>query len=139
MIIAILISISLMIVVAMLNDFFFNGIANTLLPFVLITTSVIGIFHSESNTFYTYAMRALVLGIAIYLAIPNYTISEANHTIQREIPEAISIKQIDNIRTGPDGWNPFKVRAFYQFMITDSDGIEYLLIFNPNNGDIVQG
>lgn len=71
---------------------------------------------------------------------PTYTFSEAQDAIKQEVPEVITLSALDNSPLKNDTFNPFSAKWFYTFRVTESNGSEYTLIFNPDSGKtFIQG
>lgn len=129
-----MIAFSLIILLSLLDIYMYNGAINTLVPITMIFGTVVALRHAESINWYRLFVAITLIGGAIYLAIPTYTFSEAQDVIKKEVPEVMTLSKLDNSPLENDTFNPFSPKWFYTFLVKESNGFEYILIFNPDSG-----
>jgi len=130
----IMVAFSLIIPIFLVDSYMYNGSMNTLAPIIMIFGTVTALRHAESINWYRLFVAITLIGGAIYLAIPTYTFSEAQDVIKKEVPEVMTLSKLDNSPLENDTFNPFSPKWFYTFHVTESNGSEYILIFNPDSG-----
>ncbi|MGB2993324.1 MAG: hypothetical protein WBB47_11870 [Paenisporosarcina sp.] len=130
----ILAAFSLIILLSLVDIYMYNGVMNTLAPYVLIFGSAAALRQVESISWYRLFVTIAFIGGAIYLALPTYTFSEAQDAIKQEMPEVVTLSKLDNSPLENDTFNPFSPKWFYTFRVTESNGSEYTLIFNLDSG-----
>ena len=130
----IMIAFSLIIPIFLVDSYMYNGSMNTLAPIIMIFGTVTALRHAESINWYRLFVAITLIGGAIYLAIPKYTFSEAQDVIKKEVPEVMTLSKLDNSPLENDTFNPFSPKWFYTFIVKESNGFEYILIFNPDSG-----
>jgi len=125
---------SLIIPLFLVDIYMYNGVMNTLVPIIVIFGTVASLRQVETiNLYRRFVAIALVAG-AVYLALPTYTVSEAEDAIKQEIPEVVTLSKLDNSPLENNTFNPFSPKWFYTFFVTESNGSDYILIFNPDSG-----
>lgn len=131
---AIIVSFALIIPLLLINHFLFNNVMNILIPAIVILVTVFSLRHVKSSHWYFRVTSIVLIGIAVYLVLPSYTLSRAEQIIMESDPGIVQIEQRNNTPMDRDGFAPFASKWFYTFRVTDSDGSEYELIYNPNSG-----
>ena len=125
---------SLIIPLFLVDIYMYNGVMNTLVPIIMIFGTVASLRQVETiNLYRRFVAIALVAG-AVYLALPTYTVSEAEDAIKQKIPEVVTLSKLDNSPLENNTFNPFSPKWFYTFLVTESNGSDYILIFNPDSG-----
>jgi hypothetical protein len=107
---------------------------NTIIPVSLIFVTVAALRHTESVTLSRRLLALAIIGGAIYFVIPTYTLSEAEVTIHQELQEDVTLFQLENTPMVRDGFDPLSPKWFYTFRVIESNGSEYILMFNPDSG-----
>jgi hypothetical protein len=107
---------------------------NTIIPVSLILGTVVALRHTKSVSWYRWSLALAIIGGAIYFVIPTYTVSEAKDAIHQELQEDVTLFKLDNTPMERDGFDPLSPKWFYTFRVIESNGSEYILIFNPNSG-----
>jgi len=129
-----MIAFSLIIPLFLVDIYMYNGVMNTFVPIIVIFGTVTALRQVETiNLYRRFVAIALVAG-AVYLALPTYTVSEAEDAIKQETPEIVTLSKLDNSPIENDTFNPFSPKWFYTFRVTKSNGSEYILMFNPDSG-----
>ena len=129
-----MIAFSLIIPLFLVDIYMYNGVMNTFVPIIVIFGTVTALRQVETiNLYRRFVAIALVAG-AVYLALPTYTVSEAEDAIKQETPEIVTLSKLDNSPIENDTFNPFSPKWFYTFRVTESNGSEYILMFNPDSG-----
>ena len=129
-----MIAFSFIIPIFLVNSYMYNGVMNTLVPIIMIFGTVVALRQVTSINWYRlFVAIALIAGV-VYLALPTYTFSEAQNAIKQEIPEVVTISKLDNSALENVTFNPFSPKWFYTFLVTESNGSEYILIFHPDSG-----
>ena len=125
---------SLIIPLFLVDIYMYNGVMNTLVPIIVIFGTVAALRQVDTiNLYRRFVAIALVAG-AVFLALPTYTVSEAEDAIKQEIPKIVTLSKLDNSPIENDTFNPFSPKWFYTFRVTESNGSEYILMFNPDSG-----
>ncbi|MCZ8537160.1 hypothetical protein M9R32_08215 [Paenisporosarcina quisquiliarum] len=131
----IVVSFALITPLLLINHFLFNNIMNILIPLIVIMVTVSSLRHVKSSHWYFRVAPIVLIGIAVYLVLPSYTLSRAEQTIMESDSGIVQIEQMHNTPMENHAFAPFASKWFYTFRVTDSDGSEYELIFNPDSGE----
>lgn len=108
---------------------------NTIIPVILIFGTVAALRHTESVSWSRKSLALAIIGGAIYFVIPTYTLSEAEVAIHQELQEDVTLFQLDNTPMDSDGFGLLSPKWFYTFRVIESNGSEYILMFNPDSGE----
>jgi hypothetical protein len=108
---------------------------NTIIPVSLIFGTVAALRHTESVTWYRWSLTLAIIGGAIYFVIPTYTLSEAEVAIHQSLQEDMTLFPLDNTPMERDGFDPISPKWFYTFRVIESNGSQYILMFNPDSGE----
>lgn len=84
---------------------------------------------------YIYIASIVLISIAVYLVLPAYTVAESEKTIQKELSEVVTLELLKNTPTYTEEYEIFTPKLFYTYQATESDGFDYILIFNPRTGE----
>jgi hypothetical protein len=129
-----MVAFSLIIPLSLVDSYMYNGVMNTLVPIFIIFGTVAALRQVESINLYRRFVAITLISGVVYLALPTYTVSEAEDAIKQEIPEVVTLSKLDNSPLENDTFNPFSPKWFYTIRVTESNGSEYILMFNPNSG-----
>jgi len=129
-----MVAFSLIIPLSLVDSYMYNGVMNTLVPISIIFGAVVALRHTESISWFRRLVALALFGGAIYLVLPTYTVSEAEDAIYQETPEVETLSKLDNSPLENNTYNPFSPKWFYTFRVTESNGSEYILMFNPDSG-----
>ena len=132
---AIIVSFALITPLLLINHFLFNNVMNILILLIVILVTVSTLRHVKSSHWYFGVAPIALIGIAIYLVLPSYTLSRAEQIIMESDPGIVQIDQSNTTPMDGHGFAPFGSKWFYTFRVTDSDGSQYELIFNPDSGE----
>ena len=135
---AIIISIILSIPLFLVDHFVYNGVINFTVPIILIFSTTILMRRVESLKWYRLLFVLLMIAGTVYIALPTYSLSQAESVIVQEYQEAVTINKIDNAPMQSDRFTPFIPQGFYMFRVTDANGLVYTLMFNPDSGETLE-
>ena len=98
----------------------------------MIIVTLIGLKSIESR----YRIRmgvifSLLIAGAIYFGLPNYSVAEAEHSLQ-QVHE--NVNYLEAVGVVNEGWNPFQPNRVYLFEIDSGDRV----LFLPDSGDIIK-
>ena len=131
----IIVSFALITPLLVISHFLFNNIMNILIPLIVILVTVSSLRHVKSLKWFYRISPIVLIGIAVYLVLPDYTKSRAEQTIRESDSGIVQLEQMNNTPMDGHGFAPFASRWFYTFRVTHSEGSEYELIFNPDSGE----
>ena len=117
-----------------MDYYVYNHVMNTFIPVSLIFVTVAALRYTESVSWYRRSLSLAIIGGAIYFVIPTYTLSDAEIAIHQELQEDVTLFKLDNIPMERDSFDPLSPQWFYTFRVVESNGSEYILIFNPDSG-----
>ena len=78
---------SLIIPLFLVDIYMYNGVMNKLVPIIVIFGTVVALRQVETINLYRRFVAIILIGGAIYLALPTYTVSEAEDAIKQESPK----------------------------------------------------
>ena len=130
----IMVAFSFLIPIILVDSYMYNGSMNTLVPIIMVFGTVTALRHAKSISWHRLFVAIALIGGAVYLALPTYTFSEAEDAIKQEVPEDVTLSKLDNSPLEHDTFNPFSSKWFYTFRVKESNGSDYILIFNPDSG-----
>ncbi len=131
---SITVSFILIIPLWVVDYFVYNSVMNTIIPVSLISGTVAALRHTESVSWYRRSLALAIIGGAIYFVIPAYTLSEAKDAIHQALHEDVTLFKLDITPMERDGSDLLSPKWFYTFRVIESNGSEYILIFNPDSG-----
>lgn len=132
---AIIVSLLLIITLETVNWVLYNNVMRMFLPVAVIISTVIGIRNVKEMSLYIYIASIVLISIAVYLVLPAYTVAESEKTIQKELSEVVTLELLKNTPTYTEEYEIFTPKLFYTYQATESDGFDYILIFNPRTGE----
>ena len=135
---AIIISILVTIPLFIVDHFVYNGVVNFGVPIIFIFTISILMRRVEFLAWYHLLFILVMIAGTVYIALPTYSLSEAESVIQQKFQEAETIKIKENTPIKSDSFNPFNPRWFYTFQVIHVNGMVYTLMFNPDSGETLE-
>ena len=118
------------------NSVVYNNVIRMYLPLAVIITSYICIRNAKEISAYLIIASLILNGIAVYLVLPEFTVADSEKTIQKKLPEVVKLELIEN--TPVDTNAVFAPNWFYTYQVTESNGVGYILMFNPKNGEFFE-
>lgn len=108
------------------------------LPVAVIISTVIGIRNAKKMSLYIYIASIVLISIAVYLVLPGFTVAESEKNIQKELSEVVTLELLKNTPIYTEEFDVFTPKWFYTYRVTESNDIEYILIFNPKTGEFLK-
>jgi len=136
LLISISISVAIILLLSFMDKMVYNSVADGTLPISIISASIIGLCYAEKKRKYIRVL--LLICLSIYMVLPEYTIAQAEESLNKELPEDMILSRLPNSPMGPDGFDPFSAKSFYTFQVTESSGAKFFILCNPNSGKYFQ-
>jgi len=130
---AIIIPLILIIPLWIVNSILYNNVMSMTLPIVVIIATVIGMRNAKEMSAYIYVVSILLISFAVYLVLPDFTIAKSKDKIKKELSEVVKVELLENTLIDKD--DIFSSKWFYTYRVTESNGIEYQIMFNPKSGE----
>ena len=136
LLISISISVAIILLLTFMDKMIYNSVADGTLPISIISASIVGLCYAEKKRKYIRVL--LLISLSICIVLPEYTIAQAEKSLNKELPEDMILSRLPNSPMGPDGLGLFSAKWFYTFQVTESSGAKYYILFNPNSGKYFQ-
>ncbi|MEK5068707.1 hypothetical protein [Sporosarcina sp. FSL K6-1508] len=135
---AIIVPLLLIITLETVNLILYNNVMSMSLPVAVIISTVIGIRNAKKMSLYIYIASIVLISIAVYLVLPGFTVAESEKNIQKELSEVVTLELLKNTPIYTEEFDVFTPKWFYTYRVTESNDIEYILIFNPKTGEFLK-
>ncbi|WP_186673434.1 hypothetical protein [Sporosarcina sp. BP05] len=135
---AIIVPLLLIITLETVNLIFYNNVMSMSLPVAVIISTVIGIRNAKKMSLYIYIASIVLISIAVYLVLPGFTVAESEKNIQKELSEVVTLELLKNTPIYTEEFDVITPKWFYTYRVTESNDIEYILIFNPKTGEFLK-
>ena len=90
---AIIVSFALITPLLLINHFLFNNVMNILTPLIEILVTVSTLRHAKSSQWYFRVAPIVLIGTAVYLVLPSYTLSRAEQKSWNQIRESCRLNR----------------------------------------------
>ena len=135
---ALIVPLLLIITLETVNLILYNNVMSMSLPVAVIISTVIGIRNAKKMSLYIYIASIVLISIAVYLVLPGFTVAESEKNIQKELSEVVTLELLKNTPIYTEEFDFFTPKWFYTYRVTESNDIEYILIFNPKTGEFLK-